>query len=112
MSITDELERLSKLHTDGTLSDIEFEQAKSRLLSQSQAPPGANYEILPDGRKRFLKATPVDIIVSIILPFWGLAIGGYAYFGKGETKRGATRMIIGAIVLFLCIIATFAPQQR
>jgi hypothetical protein len=34
MNITDELERLGRLHKDGTLSDEEFAQAKSRLLSQ------------------------------------------------------------------------------
>jgi hypothetical protein len=34
MNVTDELERLSKLHKDGTLSDEEFAQAKSKLLSQ------------------------------------------------------------------------------
>ena len=112
MNITDEIERLSKLHKEGTLSDSQFEQAKSKLLTVQQAPPGANYEILPDGRKRFLKATGIDIVISIILPVWGLAVGGYAYFGKGETKRGATMMIIGAIVLVLCIIGSFAPQQH
>jgi hypothetical protein len=39
--MTDELERLGKLHKDGTLSDEEFAQAKCKLLSQSaqsQAP--------------------------------------------------------------------------
>ena len=35
MNITDELERLSRLHQTGALSDIEFTQAKSRLLSQT-----------------------------------------------------------------------------
>ena len=35
MNMTDELERLSRLHKDGALSDIEFTQAKSRLLSQT-----------------------------------------------------------------------------
>ena len=32
----DELERLSKLHKDGSLSDEEFEKAKSTLLSAQQ----------------------------------------------------------------------------
>jgi hypothetical protein len=34
MNMTDELERLSQLHKDGTLSDEEFAQAKSKLLNQ------------------------------------------------------------------------------
>jgi len=33
MNIAEELERLGKLHADGTLSDEEFAKAKSRLLS-------------------------------------------------------------------------------
>lgn len=35
MNMTDELERLSRLHQDGTLNDEEFAQAKSKLLSQA-----------------------------------------------------------------------------
>jgi hypothetical protein len=34
MNMTDELERLSKLHKDGSLNDEEFAQAKRKLLSQ------------------------------------------------------------------------------
>src|SRR6476659_1833000 len=33
MNITDELERLAKLHKDGVLNDDEFAQAKAKLLS-------------------------------------------------------------------------------
>lgn len=106
MNITDELEKLSKFHKDGTLNDDEFAQAKSKLLLQPQTPtPNADYEILPDGRKRFLKATGVDIIISIFFPGWGLIVGAFAFFAKGEKKRGATMMIIGAIILFLVIIS-------
>ena len=36
MNITDELERLGRLHKDGTLSDAEFAQAKSKLLTQPE----------------------------------------------------------------------------
>jgi len=34
MNITDDLERLGKLHKDGTLNDGEFARAKAKLLSQ------------------------------------------------------------------------------
>ena len=68
-------------------------------------PPNADYEILPNGRKRFLKATGLDIVISIFLPGWGLIVGAMAFLIKGEKKRGATMMIIGAIVLFLVIIS-------
>jgi len=36
MNLTDELERLGKLHQDGTLNDEEFAQAKNKLLNQSE----------------------------------------------------------------------------
>jgi hypothetical protein len=36
MNMTDELERLSKLHNDGALNDEEFAQAKAKLLNSSQ----------------------------------------------------------------------------
>ncbi|MGA2798793.1 MAG: SHOCT domain-containing protein [Thermoguttaceae bacterium] len=36
MNITDELERLDKLHKDGALSDEEFDQAKDKLLNQHE----------------------------------------------------------------------------
>jgi hypothetical protein len=62
-----------------------------------------NSELLPNGRKRLLKATAIDIIVSIILPGWGVLVGAFAFFAKGEKKRGATMMIIGAVILFLLI---------
>jgi hypothetical protein len=58
----------------------------------------------PDGRKQYLKATGLDIAISILLPGWGLIVGAMAFFIKGEKKRGATMMIIGAIILFLVIV--------
>ena len=36
MNITDELERLDKLHKDGALSDEEFAQAKDNLLNRHE----------------------------------------------------------------------------
>ena len=38
MNMTDELERLSKLHNEGTLSEEEFAKAKRRLLGQETEP--------------------------------------------------------------------------
>ena len=36
MNLTDELERLGKLHKDGVLTDDEFAQAKDKLLNQPE----------------------------------------------------------------------------
>jgi hypothetical protein len=38
MNMTDELERLSKLHNGETLSDEEFAKAKRRLFGQESEP--------------------------------------------------------------------------
>ena len=62
-----------------------------------------DYEILPNGRKRLLRATFLDIIISIILPGWGFIIGAFALLIKREKKRGATMMAIGVGVLVLII---------
>jgi type II secretory pathway component PulL len=60
MNTTDELERLSGLHKDGALSDIEFTQAKSRLLSQTGA--------TQDGAFRFWqRRRAVRLIVGLVV---------------------------------------------
>lgn len=40
-SISEELERLSRLHEQGQLSDEEYARAKARLLASDSAPSGA-----------------------------------------------------------------------
>ena len=75
------------------------------VIVSVQAEPDKIYELLPNGRKRYLKATGGDIIISSIAPGWGLIIGALAFLIKGEKKRGTTMMIIGAIVLLLLIVS-------
>ena len=58
----------------------------------------SGYEILPNGKKRYIRATVVDVIISLLFPFWGLLIGGIAA-ARGERKRGLTMMAIGGIVI-------------
>lgn len=41
MNLTDELERLGKLHKDGVLTDDEFALAKDKLLNQPEQPPAS-----------------------------------------------------------------------
>jgi hypothetical protein len=95
----------SKEALDG--AKAELEKRGIRIVVVPVQPPASNadYEVLPNGRKRFLKATNVDIIISIFLPGWGLMVGAWAFFVKGEQKRGTTMMIIGGIILFLVIIS-------
>ena len=68
-----------------------------------EAPESSLYEITPSGRKRLLRATGVDILISVFLPGWGVIVGGIAYVVKRERKRGITMMAIGVAVIILLI---------
>jgi hypothetical protein len=70
--------------------------------------PSKAYVLTPDGKKRFIKATTFDIIISIFLPFWGVVVGIIALC-KGETKRGFTMLAIVACVTLLIIF--YASNQ-
>ena len=69
----------------------------------SQSPEETGYEILANGKKRYLKATVGDIAFCILLPFWGLLIGGIA-LARGEAKRGLTMMLLGVGLLIAIIL--------
>ena len=74
-------------------------ESSSSAANDSSKP----YEILPNGKKRYTRATTGDIVFSIFLPFWGIVIGGIAAI-RGETKRGKTMMLIGAVVLAIWVL--------
>ena len=69
MNITDELERLGKLHNDGALSDAEFAQAKTKLLSQSggDVPPTLDKPLTEAKFKRFLLMRAVIGLTSLVV---------------------------------------------
>lgn len=48
--------------------------------------------------KKLQQATWVDILLSLILPFWGIIVGLIALI-KGEFKRGLTMIIISIIIV-------------
>jgi hypothetical protein len=54
-------------------------------------------------REKLVKATIGDIILSVIIPFWGLLIGLIALI-KGEGKRGGTMMAISVGIMILLIL--------
>jgi hypothetical protein len=60
MNTTDELERLSRLHKDGALSDIEFTLAKSRLLSQTGTPQADSFL---EWRRRYVVRGIIGLVV-------------------------------------------------
>lgn len=49
------------------------------------------------------KATTVDIVLSCLLPFWGIVVGFIA-LAKGEKKRAGTMILISGILLAAWII--------
>ena len=49
MNLSDEIKRLHELHQAGALSDAEFEQAKTRVLSSASAPPGPGVNLNKNG---------------------------------------------------------------
>ncbi len=67
MNITDDLERLSQLHRDGTLNDMEFAQAKSRLLSESQPSEPQSGRSLGEAANRYVTFQMVMAVVGTVV---------------------------------------------
>jgi hypothetical protein len=76
--------------------------ARGRSPEAKHLKEGQEFVTSPEGKKRYLKATWVDIVISILLPGWGIIVGGFALL-KGEKKRGRTMLVIGSVVLLLGI---------
>jgi hypothetical protein len=68
VSMTEELERLGRLHKDGTLSDEEFPQAKAKLLSE---PAGAGLSgqdrSLGEAANRYVSLQIVMAVIGFIV---------------------------------------------
>ncbi len=113
MNITEELERLSKLHSSGTLSDDEFAKAKSRLLSQQEqttAPAASTGTPAATVSKKSGTAKIVRGIISLIL---GLAVFLWARehsprmgFGEMLTKMDSyiLKPELYNVVLIICAL--------
>jgi len=69
MNMTDELERLSKLHKDGALSDEEFALAKSSLFSDSRekAIDHGHDDSLGRAANRYVTLQTVMAVIGIII---------------------------------------------
>jgi hypothetical protein len=83
MNITDELERLSQLHRDGALDDVEFAQAKSRLLSENISEPPSDRS-LGEAANRYVTFQIVmgvlGLIVALII-FFNVMLPGMRHTG-------------------------------
>ncbi|MGL4667699.1 MAG: hypothetical protein ACRCWR_07190 [Saezia sp.] len=66
-------------------------------LSVEHSRPQNNlpYEILPNGKTRYLRATAVDIIICVLIPIIGVILAVVAMARK-ENKRAVTMVIISA----------------
>jgi hypothetical protein len=58
--------------------------------------PGSNVEILPNGKKRYLRATRVDLALCLLLPAFGLLIALFAVL-RGEKKRAETMFLLSLL---------------
>ncbi len=76
MNMTDELERLGKLHKDGALSDAEFAQAKTKLLSQSgsDAPPTLDKPLTEARFHDYLEKQKTRKILAVIVMLLALLV--------------------------------------
>jgi hypothetical protein len=79
---------------------------QSQSQQASYISPGSNagkdFELLPNGKKRYLQATTGDIVFCVLLPFWGLVIGCVA-LARGEGKRGKTMMLLGLAQVVIAV---------
>jgi len=91
MNITDELDKLGKLHKDGVLSDDEFVKAKTKLLNQKEE-KGSD-----DGGQASEDVTPESDDNSL-----GNAANRYVSF---QIVMGVIGLIIFVIVALMMISA-------
>jgi hypothetical protein len=57
------------------------------------------------GRSRYARATGIDIIISMVLPGWGVLVGLIA-LAKGEKRRAMTMITIGLIVFAILAVSS------
>ena len=56
------------------------------------------YVVQPDGTKKYIRATVGDVVMSVVLPLYGVLIGLIA-LAKGESRRAGTMMLLGAVFI-------------
>lgn len=73
MNFTDELERLSKLHKEGALTDEEFAQAKAKFLSPTAVPSELREstprepKTLGEAANRYVTLQTVMAVIGVII---------------------------------------------
>ncbi|MBC7817320.1 MAG: DUF4870 domain-containing protein [Planctomycetaceae bacterium] len=110
MSLSDEIERLQRLHDSGTLSDEEFAQAKANLLNEQGQKPLIN---LPgDAVKWWAVGLHLSQFAGYLVPLAGFVvpivlwqINKEQYPELDEHGRNVANWIISQVLYFVgCII--------
>ena len=94
---------MNTLTNPGDPADARRSQNHEVLPNGKKQYLDATYVVLPNGTKRYLRATTGDIALSILLPFWGLVIGGIAA-SRCEKNRGLTMMSVGTASLIVFVL--------
>ena len=83
MNIADEIQKLSDLHRSGVLSDVEFEAAKTKLLSGPPTPPATppppSAEAMPvmspeAALKQWGLFLHLSLLAGFLVPLGGLVV--------------------------------------
>lgn len=74
MSLSNELERLQRLHDSGTLSDEEFAQAKAALLSNPPPQGGPDSGVNPENLKWWAMALHLSQFAGYAVPLAGFVV--------------------------------------
>lgn len=97
MSRYDDLERLAKLHSDGALSDEEFQREKARLLAQSAAPA----QVAPSTEKITINVSPYSRLLALLLCFFIGDFGVHRLY-TGHKRSGIIMAVLSLLTLFAC----------
>lgn len=85
MNMTDELERLSRLHKDGSLNDEEFAQAKRKLLSQPAGSEPSRQDQSPGEASNPYAAMEIGLVVIgvllLLIFLFGVALPHWSHHG-------------------------------
>lgn len=132
MNVTDELERLQRLHQSGALSDEEFAQAKSKLLNQRPVlpdlsafgfqPPGTDVASLEQQTRLWGFALHLSILAGFAVPIAGLVVPvviwqlkkdelpGIDQHGRNAVNWIISKLIYAAISAILVFAAIGIPM--
>jgi hypothetical protein len=98
-----------------TFSHLNWPEQPDTLRRAMPLTAGANMPDskppVPAKKAKLQKATLGDIILSMILPTWGVIVGVIALI-KGERKRAATMIALGGVIAAICVWLWLLDRAR